>query len=81
MQSVQICEYLDMSRPQFLLIFAGSISIGGLCHHAWEMPIQVFEKHMLVRPTQQTKVERICINEPLELIHRCSHIYHMQRLQ
>ncbi|KAJ4128880.1 hypothetical protein NW768_007402 [Fusarium equiseti] len=24
-----------------------SISIGGLCHHAWEMPIQVFEKHML----------------------------------
>ncbi|KAG9252520.1 uncharacterized protein F5Z01DRAFT_682666 [Emericellopsis atlantica] len=25
-----------------------SISIGGLCHHAWEMPIQVFEKHMLL---------------------------------
>ncbi|SPJ78313.1 related to monocarboxylate transporter 2 [Fusarium torulosum] len=24
-----------------------SISIGGLCHHAWEMPIDVFEKHML----------------------------------
>ncbi|VTO83655.1 unnamed protein product [Fusarium graminearum] len=24
-----------------------SISIGGLCHHAWEMPIEVFEKHML----------------------------------
>ncbi|KAF5974716.1 monocarboxylate transporter 8 [Fusarium coicis] len=23
-----------------------SISIGGLCHHAWEMPIDVFEKHM-----------------------------------
>ncbi|KAF7554825.1 hypothetical protein G7046_g6707 [Stylonectria norvegica] len=26
-----------------------SISIGGLCHHAWEMPIEVFTKHMLVR--------------------------------
>ncbi|WXC46438.1 hypothetical protein QX201_006137 [Fusarium graminearum] len=26
----------------------GSISIGGLCHHAWEMPIEVFEKHMLL---------------------------------
>ncbi|KAF5669340.1 monocarboxylate transporter 8 [Fusarium circinatum] len=24
-----------------------SISIGGLCHHAWEMPVDVFEKHML----------------------------------
>ncbi|RGP73078.1 hypothetical protein FLONG3_6393 [Fusarium longipes] len=24
-----------------------SISIGGLCHHAWEMPIEIFEKHML----------------------------------
>ncbi|KAH8669362.1 hypothetical protein BGZ61DRAFT_460954 [Ilyonectria robusta] len=24
-----------------------SVSIGGLCHHAWEMPIEVFEKHML----------------------------------
>ncbi|KAI9154744.1 hypothetical protein HJFPF1_07301 [Paramyrothecium foliicola] len=27
-----------------------SISIGGLGHHAWEMPIEVFEKHMLVCP-------------------------------
>ncbi|KAF4468469.1 benzoate 4-monooxygenase cytochrome [Fusarium albosuccineum] len=25
----------------------GSVSIGGLCHHAWEMPIEVYEKHML----------------------------------
>ncbi|KAM0227272.1 hypothetical protein ACHAPO_011692 [Fusarium lateritium] len=25
-----------------------SIAIGGLCHHAWEMPIEIFEKHMLV---------------------------------
>ncbi|KAJ3544539.1 hypothetical protein NM208_g2999 [Fusarium decemcellulare] len=24
-----------------------SVSIGGLCHHAWEMPIEVYEKHML----------------------------------
>ncbi|CRK11489.1 hypothetical protein BN1723_001821, partial [Verticillium longisporum] len=24
-----------------------SISLGGLGHHAWEMPIDVFEKHML----------------------------------
>ncbi|CAH0024988.1 unnamed protein product [Clonostachys rhizophaga] len=24
-----------------------SISNGGLCHHVWEMPIEVFEKHML----------------------------------
>ncbi|KAH6672726.1 hypothetical protein F5X68DRAFT_264705 [Plectosphaerella plurivora] len=24
-----------------------SISIGGLCHHAWEMPISIYEKHML----------------------------------
>lgn len=24
-----------------------SISLGGLGHHAWEMPIEVFEKHML----------------------------------
>ncbi|KAH8883714.1 hypothetical protein GQ53DRAFT_663278 [Thozetella sp. PMI_491] len=25
----------------------GSISIGGLCHHVWEMPIEVYEKHMI----------------------------------
>ncbi|KAK7209017.1 hypothetical protein V2G26_016195 [Clonostachys chloroleuca] len=24
-----------------------SISIGGLCHHAWEMPIEVYKKHMI----------------------------------
>ncbi|KAM5374732.1 hypothetical protein ACJZ2D_006376 [Fusarium nematophilum] len=30
-----------------LRIDDGSISLGGLCHHAWEMPIDVFEKHML----------------------------------
>ncbi|KAF5022704.1 hypothetical protein F66182_5252 [Fusarium sp. NRRL 66182] len=34
----------------------GSISIGGLCHHAWEMPIQVFEKHMLVWFLRQVRL-------------------------
>ncbi|CAM1503371.1 Fc.00g081470.m01.CDS01 [Cosmosporella sp. VM-42] len=34
-----------------LKIDDGSVSIGGLCHHAWEMPIDVFEKHMLIAHT------------------------------
>jgi hypothetical protein len=50
MQSVQICECLATFDLQLSLTPAGSISIGGLCHRAWEMPIEVFEKHMLVRP-------------------------------
>ena len=49
MQSVQMCECTQPPLILILLTPAGSISIGGLCHHAWEMPIQVFEKHMLVR--------------------------------
>ncbi|KAM0547651.1 hypothetical protein ACHAO7_007043 [Fusarium culmorum] len=45
--SVQIYECLTGSQFQPFLTPTGSISIGGLCHHAWEMPIEVFEKHML----------------------------------
>ncbi|KAL4731878.1 hypothetical protein ACLX1H_000873 [Fusarium chlamydosporum] len=36
-----------IGKDQELTFQIWSISIGGLCHHAWEMPIQVFEKHML----------------------------------
>jgi hypothetical protein len=51
MQGVQMCKCLFNSINR-LLILKGSISIGGLCHHAWEMPIDVFKKHMLVRSPQ-----------------------------
>ncbi|KAI1014552.1 hypothetical protein LB504_012112 [Fusarium proliferatum] len=39
--------YVKYYITRGLKIDDGSISIGGLCHHAWEMPIDVFEKHML----------------------------------
>ncbi|KAF5243320.1 hypothetical protein FAUST_2889 [Fusarium austroamericanum] len=38
---IKICSLVMQSVQMW------SISIGGLCHHAWEMPIEVFEKHML----------------------------------
>jgi hypothetical protein len=59
MQSVQICTCFTIPDVQLLLTRTGSISIGGLCHHAWEMPIEVFEKHMLVsiHPLLRLKIE------------------------
>jgi hypothetical protein len=59
-----------------LLIPQGSISIGGLCHHAWEMPIDVFEKHMLV--CSPLPLHGICLHL-IELLHRRPSLHHLQR--
>ncbi|EEY14709.1 conserved hypothetical protein [Verticillium alfalfae VaMs.102] len=39
--------YTKQALAGGLQVDDGSISLGGLGHHAWEMPIDVFEKHML----------------------------------
>lgn len=52
MQSVQICKrygmYPSIADSLIHTGTAGSIAIGGLCHHVWEMPLDVYKKNMVV---------------------------------
>lgn len=59
-----------------------SIVIGGLCHHTWEMPIEVFESSMIVGfdLSACSSLTFLTARLNIGLIYCCALLYSLQRL-